>query len=332
MAYRLIAGAIAAAALLVGAPAAQASLVYVSKPSSANPTVRIARDDGSHSRKLGNGISPVISPDGRYVAWRTTENVTRIVIRKVKGKVRRTVVRDNGVGRFDFSPNNRWLAIELDNRLIAYHVTRHTKRVLLHGHPRGFSFSPDSRTIAFGSAGRSDAADAPTDLYSRPLLSKVRTRITYDRKSLNPLWGPSGEIFFDRQTRRDGDAPKYNLFAIHPDGGAMRRITSLKIPPLLSGLVPLEVSADASRLLAEFEGQDTSIGFAVNPSTGKTRSFGRDFENGFVGTDLTADGKTVLGATGGPDPTNRHNVVTIPYRGGQPTVLVRRASEPDWTR
>jgi hypothetical protein len=49
-----------------------------------------------------------------------------------------------------------------------------------------------------------------------------------------------------------------------------------------------------------------------------------------VGFDLTSDGRTVLGHTGGPDPSAAHNVVTIPYTGGEPRVLVRRAAFPDW--
>jgi hypothetical protein len=126
-------------------------------------------------------------------------------------------------------------------------------------------------------------------------------------------------------------APSYNLFEVQPDGGSLRRITALRIPNLLSGLVPIELSADGTRLLAEFVGQDTGVGFAVDPRTGNTRSLSRNSETGFVGFDLSADGRTVLGQTGGPDPAARHNVATMPYRGGKPTVLVRRAAFPDWT-
>ena len=124
---------------------------------------------------------------------------------------------------------------------------------------------------------------------------------TRDRKSLNPLWGADG-IIHDRQKQREGDAPSYNLFEIQPDGGSLRRITALRIPPLVSGLVPLELSANGKRLLAELEGQDISVGFAVNPETGKVRALTRDFENGFVAANLSADGRTVLGHTGGPNP------------------------------
>ena len=50
-----------------------------------------------------------------------------------------------------------------------------------------------------------------------------------------------------------------------------------------------------------------------------------------MAANLTADGNTVLGHTGGPDPTNRHNVVTMPYGGGKAKVLVRKAYDPDWS-
>ena len=199
------------------------------------------------------------------------------------------------------------------------------------GNIRGFSFSPDSTSIAFGTAGHNQSFDAPTDLYSFSIADKKRTRITRDRKSLNPLWTERG-IIHDRQRIRDNAAPSYNLFEINPDGGSLRRITALKIPPLSSGLIPLELSANGKRLIAEFTGQDTSVGFAVNPKTGKVRALSRDSENGFVAADLTADGTTVLGATGGADPSNKHNVVTMPYTGGKPKVLVRRAFDPDWNR
>ena len=47
----------------------------------------------------------------------------------------------------------------------------------------------------------------------------------------------------------------------------------------------------------------------------------------------SADGRTILGHTGGPDPTAQHDVVTVPYRsGGKLRVLVKNAGYPDWSR
>ena len=331
MANRRIALLIAAAGTLAVVPDAEASLVYVKRANSARPQVWIASDTGSSPRRLGTGTRPAISPDGKWVAWRDPADET-VLLRKANGRNIRRVARSVEVGAIEFSPDSRRLGVGLRNRLVVHDLRAHTNRTVAHGQLNGISFSPDSTALVYGSYGRRLSFDAPSDLYTVNLVTGDKFRVTRDRKSLNPLWGPAGEIVFDRQRRRDGDAPTYNLFGIHPDGGAMRRITSLKIPPLLSGLVPVEVSADGSRVLAEFEGQDTSVGFAVNPATGNTRALSKSMETGVVASDLTADGRTVLGMTGGPDPSNRHDVVTLRYAGGKPKVLVRRAAYPDWTR
>jgi hypothetical protein len=74
------------------------------------------------------------------------------------------------------------------------------------------------------------------------------------------------------------------------------------------------------------------VGFAVDPETGDTRALDRDMENGFVGTDISAGGRWVLGHTGGPDPSGSHDVVRMRYGGKHVRVLVERAMDPDWSR
>jgi Tol biopolymer transport system component len=331
MAHRLIVSLVVAAGVLAAAPAARATLVYVKQPNGTTPEVWSARDDGTGARRVGEGSFPVISPDGQWVAWRDTAHDT-VLLRKLGGRNVRRIARSLTVGTIAFSPDSARLGVGLRGRLLVHHIASRESTTVAHGYVNGFSFSPDSAWLAYGTTGRSEAYDAASDLYVVALDSDGKTRITRDRKSLNPLWGPAGDIVFDRQTPRAGDAPQYNLFAIHPDGGAMRRLTSLKIPTLLSGLIPVDWSADGTRLLAEFVGQDTSVGFAVDPANGETRALSKNMETGFVASALSADGRTVLGMTGGADPANRHDVVTVPWGGGKPTVLVRRAALPDWTR
>jgi Tol biopolymer transport system component len=320
----------AAIALLAAAPA-HATLAYVKGSAVDESKVWVADDDGTHPHRIGTGASPVVSADGRWVAWVQPGTPQRVMMRLAdRSRKAREVARASFVGELHFSPDSKKLGLVLGRRLWVYDIHDRESVKAASGNIRGFSFAPDSKAVAFGTSGRNGAFDAPADLYSFEIATKKRARITRDRKSLNPLWGASG-IIHDRQKLREGDAPSWNLFDIQPDGGSLRRITALKIPPLLNGLLPLELSANGKRLIAEMVGQDASAGFAVNPATGKARALTHDFENGFVAADLTADGRTVLGHSGGPAPNNRHNVVTMPYRGGKTKVLVRRAYDPDWS-
>ena len=321
----------AACTLLVSAPA-DAGLVYVTDPGADDAHVWVARDDGTQARRIGPGHSPKISPDGRWVAWVKDGSPDQVMMRLAdRSRKARVVARSSAIADLQFSPDSKLLGLVVGRQLFVYDIReRDEVKAGVREHPRGFSFSPDSASVAFGSAGTSGVSDAPSDLYSYSLEDEVRNRITRDRKSLNPLWGPAG-ILHDRMRIRGGDAPSYNVFTIKPDGGSLRRITTLRIPGLMKRSVPLEQSADGKRLLANFVGQDTQVAFRVNLVNGKAKALDDDFENGLVGFDLTADGRTVLGHTGGPDPTARHDVVTVPYAGGDPEVLVRRAGFPDWS-
>jgi Tol biopolymer transport system component len=329
---RTITLALGAAIALVMAAPAHATLTYVKTPGNGKPSrVYVADDDGKNPHRMGYGRAPVVSPDGRWVAWVAPGSKERIRMRLVdRSRKARTVGRSASVGELRFSPDSKKLGVVLGTRLWVYDIHDRESVKAASGNIRGFSFAPDSKAVAFGTAGRNNAFDAPADLYWFGIAAKKRQRITRDRKSLNPLWGPNG-IIHDRQKRRPGEAPSYNLFEIQPDGGSLRRITSLHNPPPVSGLAPVDVSDNGKRLLAELQGTDTRAGFTVNPATGKTHLLGNDPENGFVATALSADGRTVLGQTGGIDPSNKHHVVTMPYRGGKRTVLVRRASEPNWS-
>jgi hypothetical protein len=319
----------AALALLVAAPA-EATLVYVKGAGGADPRVWVAQDDGSEAHRIGKGHSPEVSDDGRWVAWIQPGTPDQLMLRLAdRSRKPRVVARSSVFGDFAFSPDSKSVGMVLGRRLFAYDIREREDVRVASGNIQGFSFSPDSKSIVFGSSGTNGAVGAPSDLFTVALADRRRSRITRDRKSLNPLWGPSG-IYHDRMRPREDDAPSYNLFEIQPDGGSLRRVTSLRIPALMSGLVPLELSGNGGRMLAQFVGQDTSVAFRVNPETGKTKALDADFENGLVGFDLTADGRTVLGHTGGPDPSAPHNVVTVPYTGGEPRVLVRRAAFPDW--
>jgi Tol biopolymer transport system component len=324
-------------AVLVAAAPAQAKLVYVKRPASAKPAVYLADDNGAHPDWLGIGRAPAISPDGRWVAFigapRTPGDAEQLIVQAVAGGSQRIATHARALDALRFSPDSRKLGVVIGGRrLRLYDLARDRVADVVRGNLRGWSFSPDSQQIAVGRA-TSAGFDATADLFTGPAAGGRFRRLTATRDALNPVWGPSG-IVFDRQRRRNGDAPAYDLWRIDPAAGTeIRRITKLAIPRLVSGLVPLEVSRDGSRLLAAFTGQDTEVGFTVIVRTGRTRALSRDFEHGFVGFDLSANGRTILGHSGGPDPASRHDVVSMPFRrGGRERVLVRNAGYPAWSR
>jgi hypothetical protein len=324
-------------AVALWAAPAQAKIVYVKNAGGVEPAVFVATDRGKDPRRLGIGRAPTISRDGQWVAFITVpaggSRMDTVVLQKLRAGSQRLVMRSRTIDSLRFSPDSGKLAaIAAGKRVRVYDVAADELHVAAEGEIRGYSFSPDSKGIVVGMATGSKF-QAPSDLYMGPALGgKKLVRVTDFGRAMNPVWGPE-EIVFDRFRRRRGDAPAFNLWALDPArDAALRRVTRLTIPRLVSGLVPLEFSADARRLLAVFTGQDTEVGFTVAARSGKTRALSKDFESGLVGFDLSADGRRILAHTGGGVPGAAHDVVSVPYGGGEPTVLVEDAAYPDWTR
>jgi hypothetical protein len=324
------------AAALWAAPA-EAKLVYVKQAGTATPAVYVAKDNGKDPRRLGIGRAPTISPNGQWVAFVTVptggSEMDTVVLQKLEAGSQRLVMRSTSISSLRFSPDSKKLgAIAAGKRVRVYDIEQDALHVAVSGHIRGFAFSPDSEQLVYGKAVKENF-QAASDLYTVPSLGGRATRLTENKRAVNPVW-TAKEIVFDRFKRRKGDAPAYNLWALDPAAPeTLRRLTQLTIPRLVSGLVPLEASSDGKRLLAAFTGQDVEVGFTVATANGRTRALSEDFEMGTVGFDLSADGRTILAHTGGPDPGNAHDVVTVPYaRGGEPKVIVEDAAYPDWTR
>ena len=323
-------------AVALWAAPAEAKLVYVKQAASANPVVYVATNKGKDPRRLGVGRAPTISPNGQWVAFVTVRvdgaQMDTVVLQKLKAGSRRLVMRSKQIDSLRFSPDSTKLAaVAAGKRVRVYDVVKDELHVAAAGELRGYSFSPDGEQIVYGRAVK-DELTSDSDLYVVSALGGEEERITTVKNAVNPVWGLE-EIAFDRFAARRNDAPAYNLWALDPAAPEdLRRLTRLKIPPLVSGLVPLEISADSRRMLAVFAGQDTQVGFTVAMANGRTRALSQDFETGTVGFDLSADGKTILAHTGGPDPGAPHDVVTVPYSRGKPKVIVEDAAYPDWNR
>jgi Tol biopolymer transport system component len=344
---KLLLPALVLAALLGLPAAADATLSYVKNPF--NATVFVANDDGSGAHKVAAGHNPHVSPDGLSVAYlhEGPKGAQELKIAPgAGGPGARLMSNVREAFYVAWSPDSKTIAAlrgpELGKRkLVLVDVATGLQSVVAQGFFSGFSFSPDSAEITYALAQkekyppRSDVFRFPVPI---PGVVNVRApepvRLTSDHNSSQPLWGPQKIVFvkaIEGNKRRYGG--KNELYLMSPNGNGVKRLTHTKVDPLLQGLFPTDWSADGSRLLAEFEGQDVSYAVVVNPKTGAQRPVAGTGEQGFVGSDLSADGSLVLGFNGGFDPGLRdHEVQTVPSSGGKPKTLVEEAFEPSWSR
>jgi Tol biopolymer transport system component len=328
--------------MAVSAAPAHALLVYDSGTS--NPIVWAANDDGSAARRLASGSYPRLSPDGKLVAYMVTAKTgsfrpdLMVVPADGSEPPRLLAAGWRDPSTFSWSPNSQTIVTvtgpELGRkRLTLVDVGDADQTTITRGTFAGVSFAPDGGEIVYGRS-RTDRYPYSSDVYSVPSAGGRAFPITHDHRSERPLWGPGGRIVFvklvDAKRRRYG--PKNELYLMARDGSGVRRLTYTKVDQLLRGLVPTAWSADGRRLLAEFEGQDTSYAVRVDPRTGAQQPIGEPSTSGTIGTALSHDGTTILGVTGGFDPSATHTIVAIPYAGGAASTLVQGGFDPDWNR
>lgn len=327
------------AALLAIPAAAQATLVFERNP--LHPTVFVANDNGSGSHKLASGSSPRVSPDGQLVVYFAEGKGHKQEMKAIAsdGSGRRTLmVGWQETFYLAFSPDSTMLAAlrgpELGKRkLVLVDLATGGQKVVAQGYFSGMSFSPDGTELAYSKA-NSERFPPRSDVFRVPVGGGKPVRLTKDHISQDPLWGPDGRIVFVKliEAKKRKYGPKSELYLMNSQGKQVKRLTHTKVAPLLIGLFPTDWSADGSRLLAEFEGQDTSYAVTVNPKTGAQKPVSKSGEQGFIGSALSADGKSVLGFTGGFDPSGpAHAIATVPYTGGKPKVLAKNAFLPDWS-
>ena len=328
--------------------AAQATLVYLRKP--LNPVVWVAEDNGRHAHELAPGSSPRVSPDGQIVAFlhqgkgRSAKPELMLAPANGSAPVSRLASGWRETSVFDWSPDSSSIAAVLGpelgpKRLVVIDTVTGAQETIAGGFFSGVSFAPGGGQLVYS---RVTSEDFPprSDVYrfnipkGEPIRFEPPVRLTHDQRSLDPLWGPNGEIVFVKQlgAKKRKYGPKNELFLINPAGKQVRRLTHTKVDPLLQGLYPTAWSANGKRLLAEFEGQDTTYAVTVNPRTGAQRPLIEATEQGFLGTGLSADGRFVLGKTMGFEPGPGTDVGIVPYSGSKSVkVLAHNAFEPSWS-
>lgn len=341
---------IASAAALVALPsAAQATLAFVRKP--LHPQVWVANDNGKQAHKLLAGSNPHISPDGKIVALMSggfaSKQPPELVLAPADRSAPPSVLVKGWRNPYIFawSPDSKSVVAVLGpelgkQRLVLIDTEDGSQRTIAKGYFNGVSFDPEGGTLAYGMA-PSEKYPPNSDIYSFEIpvpgrqyvqTPKFKHRLTHNHSSLDPVWGPNGQIVFARQlgANKRKYGPKNELYLMNTAGRQVRQLTHTKVSPLAIGLTPTAWSPSGNRLLAQFGGQDLSYAVAVNPKTGAQRPLVEATEQGFIGSGFSADGKRVLGTDGGFESGNGTNVATVPYPHGKPKILAKHAFEPSW--
>ncbi len=335
---RLFAAALAVAASLAVPAAANATLSYTKDLN--QPTLYYAKDNGKGAKKIGPGYNSLVSPDGESVIFeRSTPDGAELRLFSVGvGKSKQLLGSLQEGYMRAWSPDSKLVAaltgkLNGPDTLVVIDVETMKRTKIATGYFNGFSFSPESDELVYG-VSQSIHYPIKSNIFRIKVDGTGRVALTHDKQSVDPLWGPTGQIVFGRElgakTRQYG--PANQLFVMNEDGERISQVTHTKVSPLAEGLGPIQWSENGRRLLAEYGGEDQSYAVAVNVVTGAETSLSPgNTESGFMGAALSPDGQTVLGTTGLSFGGNLHpEVVTKSWSGGKEKVLVPGAFEPSW--
>jgi Tol biopolymer transport system component len=322
--------ALAAAALAVLAvPSAEAAgLAFDTGKTSSKLRVWVSNANGTHARKLARGGLPMLSPNGKLVAFSLFGARRPTAIR---------VVSSNGVAvakisgyayALAWSRDSRYLAVNDSTgggSLIIVDTKLHKTRMVAHGVVLQASFAPSGPDRLVFGLSTSGAFNAPTNLYTIDADGTHKTQLTDNGEGAYPVWGKLG-IAFTHVTLRGFGHPEYQVYLL--SGGVAKQITNLAIPANSEGLTPLAVSSDGANLVAAYQTIGAPLTYTVNLETGAVVQL----TDGTVHVNpwgISRNGKRVLVDLG----ENLHSrVATMPFSGGSPSILVVHAGQPSWNR
>jgi hypothetical protein len=339
----------AGAGVSIGPSNATPTVAYVTQTESSQPVVWTIHADGTQNTRIGPGFTPLISPSAQQIAASlfgaspsSSETGPALAIYSTSGAATQTYFNLAGetVQPLAWSRDGRYVAVDIQSTKLKnaaklsglgiVDVTTGATKVIARGQIFGASFSPNgSDELVYGRSA-TQTLTARVNVYRSNADGSATVALTRDGRSLFPLWG-SKAIAYDRERLRREDAPVYQIWLRSPSGKT-RRLTNIRVRTLVAGLMPFAFSADGSKLLAQFVGQDTSEAWTVSVASGRVhRLTPRGARLPLQAAGMTSDGATLLVDVGGVDgPASEGRVATLPFAGGRSTVLVAHGSQAGW--
>jgi dipeptidyl aminopeptidase/acylaminoacyl peptidase len=334
----LVAGVLAAAG---AAASGRLGLAYTAIGAAGQSTIWVAQADGSGARKIGTGAVPLLAPNGQAVAFSPLGGSTALELESASGTVTGKFFNSKQVSAaaVAWSPDSRYLAVQVADAVHVNEIGRsglaiidtHTGTTVMVGHGTVYSasWSPSGDKLVFALA-KSIKFTAPTNLFTSNATGATIKQVTTNGDSLYPVWGKLGIAFDRSMSRGKTEAPLYQIYLLN--NGHSTQITHVAVGPLVTGLTPLAVSANGRRLLAEYEGTDTSNAYTVDLGTHATHEVmvaGKTV----TGWGISRDGNRLLIVLGGfLQSANHGKIESLPWGGGTPTVLEQHGNEPSWNQ
>jgi hypothetical protein len=317
-------------------------VAFVKHADTARQTVWVRDAAGGEARRVGSGRAPVVSPDGRRIAFAggcegdPPGPCTTLFVASTAGGAPRELARAEEPV---WSPDSARVVARSGDRLVSIEVDTGRRTVLARGAFFGWSIEPSGTRVAYGRGPSTDPLRG-MDLFIVPVEGGTPRRLTRDGHSGYPVWGPQTIAFtrFHRTGRAPG-WPAYDLWTVGPDGGGARLVVRgttvgdrYELSEVL-GTFPVAWSADGRRLLASHQTEQASTPLALDPRTGQTRPLWRRRARDVLPAGLSADGATVLLEIVPVNPEAQPDVATVPWvRPARATVLIPDASEPSWNQ
>jgi hypothetical protein len=333
-------GAFGALAPAAGAVPNGAGIAYVTGGGSGLPSVWVADSSGGGPRRLGSGDIPLLSPNGLTVAAGDvgSSHHALTLYPAAGGPATSYFSSATSATPVAWSPDSRYLAVELmgDNApstagygLAIIDTATGTEREIVKGVTYGASFEPGSSDELVYARASSLSATAASNIFTISATGTGNTQVTTDGRDADPVWGARGIAYVHERLRKD-NYPLGQIWLMQPDGTGRRQITHIAVGLLAEGLVPLAFSADGTRLAAEYEGEDTAIGYSVSILTGHATQL-KVGNKAVSAWGISAGGRSVLISVGGFEaPPSRAKIEQIPFSGGHPTQLIAHGNDPSW--
>ena len=315
-------------------------IAYTRHGANGDAEVWVARVDGRSGRRLADGTTPKISPDGRWVAFQGGREgafeagfYRDVMLIATSGGQPRLLMP--AADRPVWSPDSKRVAVlqGLDGRrraLLSIDIETEQRTTIARGAivDVDVSFSPRGDQVAYTRGevfGKVDVYVAATD-------GDGEHRLTTDEQSAYPVWGPR-EIAVARIVPYRGWGA-HEIWLVRPDGSGRRLLTKTPRGLLgqgITGLIPVAWSADGRVLAAALSNEFGGPPYAVDPATGAVRRIGdygyRSWPDG-----LSRDGRFILVSQSGVNYDEQSVVEVIGRAGGSRRIIARRASGASWNR